>query len=94
MRWIGAAQYSSVGGWPGLPAGAAGALVYLFAAPADRGTAHAIQVEAVDGAGGRLVGWRHWDRADSIGASGGRRNGAGRGQVNGRRHGGNVDGGR
>ena len=64
VRWIGAAEYSrlDVGGRPGLPAGAAGALVYLFAAPADRGAAHAVQVEAVDVDGQRSVNWRHWDR--------------------------------
>ena len=68
VRWIGAAEYSGldVGGWPGLPAGADGALAYLFAAPADCGSAHAVQVEALDGAGRRLVAWRHWDRAAGV----------------------------
>ena len=68
VRWIGSAEYSGldVGGWPGLPAGAAGALVYLFASPADCGAAHAVQVEAVDVAGGRLLSWRHWDRAAGV----------------------------
>ena len=45
---------------PRLPVGAAGALVYRFGVPGDSST-WAVQVEAVNGAGERLTGWRFWN---------------------------------
>ena len=50
VRWCLAAEYSRVGGWPRLPARAAGVLVFRYAQPGDRQT-WAAEVEAVDLAG-------------------------------------------
>ena len=46
---------------PRLPAGAAGALVYRFAAPGEAATG-AVQMEAIDDAGRRLTAWSYWSQ--------------------------------
>ena len=61
VRWIGAAEYSSVDGRPRLPFATFGALVYRFAAPSDLVT-HAAQIEAVDDRGERVEFWMGSDR--------------------------------
>ena len=60
VRWVRSAG-EGAGMAPRWPTGAVGGLAYLFAAAADRGAAHAVQVEAVDGAGRRLEGWLRWN---------------------------------
>ena len=62
VRWLPAASDEGCELAPRLPTGAAGCLAYLFAAPGDRGAVHAIQMEAIDGAGDRLRGWWYRDR--------------------------------
>ena len=54
VRWLSAEAARRVKLRPSLPAGAAGAILYHFAAPSVAGTCHAVQAEAVNAAGARV----------------------------------------
>ena len=59
VRWIASDAYNQVDRvWPWLPYGAAGALAYRFMAP-DDGEVAALQVEALNAAGHRVLFHRH-----------------------------------
>ena len=54
VRWLSAEAARRVKLRPSLPAGAAGAILYHFAAPSVAGTCLAVQAEAVNAAGARV----------------------------------------
>ena len=55
VRWLSTESARRVGLQPSLPAAAAGAILYRFASADDGGTLHALQAEAVNAAGARLL---------------------------------------